>query len=134
MNRSKEAARVTQKLANYYKNSLSGSEEIVSIEREIQITRDYLDLQTMRYGDKFKYSFDIPASLYATSIPKMTLQPLIENAIYHGLKYKEDWVSIEISGERKDGLILLFVRDDGVGIDSDKLLSMQEKLKKNQIP
>ncbi|MBO6240830.1 MAG: sensor histidine kinase [Butyrivibrio sp.] len=134
MNRSKEAARVTQKLANYYKNSLSGSEEIVSIEREIQITRDYLNLQTMRYGDKFKYSFDIPASLYATSIPKMTLQPLIENAIYHGLKYKEDWGSIEISGERKDGLILLFVRDDGVGIDSDKLLSMQEKLKKNEIP
>ena len=134
MNRSKEAARVTQKLANYYKNSLSGSEEIVSIEREIQITRDYLDLQTMRYGDKFKYDFDIPKELFGINIPKMTLQPLVENAIYHGLKYKEDWGKITITGHKNKDTIKLYVTDDGVGIDSEKLLSMQENLKKNEIP
>ena len=88
MNRSKEAARVTHKLADYYKNSLSGSEEIVSIEREIQIIRDYLDLQTMRYGDKFTYEIDISQDICDSQIPKMTLQPLVENAIYHGIKNK----------------------------------------------
>ncbi len=134
MNRSKEAARVTQKLANYYKNSLSGSEEIVQIEREIQITRDYLDLQTMRYGDKFKYKFDVPQELLNVFIPKMTLQPLVENAIYHGLKYKEQWGTISITGKSGDGEAYLYVSDDGVGIPEDKLYRMQEYLKNNEIP
>lgn len=134
MSRSREAARVTQKLANYYKNSLSGSEEIISIEREVQITRDYLDLQVMRYGDKFKYSFDIDEEILGCDIPKMTLQPLVENAIYHGLKYKEDWGSIEISGkvgENKDAVIV--VKDDGIGIDPSRLISMQDILKRGEI-
>jgi two-component system sensor histidine kinase YesM len=134
MNRSKEAARVTQKLASFYKNSLSGSEEIVTIERELQITRDYLDLQTMRYGDKFKYKFEVPLDLYNISIPKMTLQPLVENAIYHGLKYKEDWGTITISGELLNNKAVLKVSDDGIGIDADKLKLMQGFLSSNEIP
>ena len=134
MNRSKEAARVTQKLASFYKNSLSGSEEIVTLERELQITRDYLDLQTMRYGDKFKYKFEVPLDLYNISIPKMTLQPLVENAIYHGLKYKEDWGTITISGELLNNKAVLKVSDDGIGIDADKLKLMQGFLSSNEIP
>ena len=134
MNRSKEAARVTQKLASFYKNSLSGSEDIVTLERELQITRDYLDLQTMRYGDKFKYKFEVPLDLYNISIPKMTLQPLVENAIYHGLKYKEDWGTITISGELLNNKAVLKVSDDGIGIDADKLKLMQGFLSSNEIP
>ena len=134
MNRSKEAKRVTQKLASYYKNSLSGSEEVVKIEREIQITRDYLDLQTMRYGDKFKYKFDVPVELLEVYIPKMTLQPLVENAIYHGLKYKEQWGTISITGLVTENEAYLYVADDGAGIEEDKLKSMQENLRNNEIP
>ncbi len=134
MNRSKEAARVTQKLASFYKNSLSGSDEIISLEKELQITRDYLDLQTMRYGDKFKYRFEVDNEVTGCMIPKMTLQPLVENAIYHGLKYKEDWGTIVISGKIDGKLVLITVEDDGAGMDEDKLCQMQDYLKKNEIP
>ncbi len=134
MNRSKEAARVTQKLASYYKNSLSGSEEIVPIEREIQITRDYLDLQTMRYGDKFKYKFEVDPNIMNVQIPKMTLQPLVENAIYHGLKYKKEWGTIAIRGYAGENNILITVADDGVGMEKEKLQAMQDNLKNNVIP
>ncbi len=133
MNRSKEAARVTQKLANYYKNSLSGSEEIVTIEREIQIIRDYLDLQTMRYGDKFTYEIDVEDAVKTSLIPKMTLQPLVENAIYHGLKNKPDWGRILVTGSivkgsGTDQYVELAVIDDGVGMPKEELDRLNELL------
>ncbi len=132
MNRSKEAARVTQKLANYYKNSLSGSEDIVTIERESQIIRDYLDLQTMRYGDKFTYEIDIDETIDDCQIPKMTLQPLVENAIYHGIKTKAEWGKIVVSGHKLNlngsEICELTVQDDGVGMDEEELAKLNEIL------
>ncbi len=135
MSRSREAARVTQKLANYYKNSLSGSDEIVTVEREIQITRDYLDLQVMRYGDKFKYRFDVDENIMQVDIPKMTLQPLVENAIYHGLKYKENWGTIEITGKvlSDEDKAVIMVRDDGIGMEEQRLKEMQDTLESGEI-
>ncbi|WP_175560378.1 cache domain-containing sensor histidine kinase [Butyrivibrio sp. YAB3001] len=152
MNRSKEAARVTQKLANYYKNSLSGSEEIVTIEREIQIIRDYLDLQTMRYGDKFSYEIDVDEKAMNSLIPKMTLQPLVENAIYHGIKNKPVWGKITISGqisfdnndesmgETNDhdessgrGYVRLSVSDDGIGMNAEELQRLNTLLSVDDI-
>lgn len=140
MNRSKEAARVTQKLANYYKNSLSGSEEIVTIEREVQIISDYLDIQTMRYGDKFSYEIDVDERVYKSSIPKMTLQPLVENAIYHGIKNKADWGKIKVKGGIssiiKDGeeisCVEITVTDDGAGIATEELAELNELLSINE--
>jgi two-component system sensor histidine kinase YesM len=132
MNRSKEAARVTQKLANYYKNSLSGSEEIVTVDRETQIIRDYLDLQTMRYGDKFTYSIDMAEDIRDSLIPKMTLQPLVENAIYHGIKNKAQWGKISVTrrsydeGGRKTAEII--VEDDGIGMSKEVCQKLNDLL------
>ncbi|MBQ6588004.1 MAG: sensor histidine kinase [Butyrivibrio sp.] len=133
MNRSKEAARVTHKLASYYKNSLSGSEEIVTIEREIQIIRDYLDLQTMRYGDKFSYEIDVDAKAFNSQIPKMTLQPLVENAIYHGIKNKSSWGKITVTGRIVDSYVELRVIDDGIGMKVDELRKLNDLLNKEDI-
>jgi two-component system sensor histidine kinase YesM len=133
MNRSKEAARVTHKLASYYKNSLSGSEEIVIIEREIQIIRDYLDLQTMRYGDKFSYEIDVDAKAFNSQIPKMTLQPLVENAIYHGIKNKSSWGKITVTGRIVDSYVELRVIDDGIGMKEDELSKLNDLLNKEDI-
>lgn len=130
MNRSREAARVTQKLAAYYKNTLSGSEEIVRVEREIDIIRDYLDLQTMRYGDKFSYEIEVPEETYPALIPKMTLQPLVENALYHGLKNQETWGTIRILGslDMNSQEVVLRVEDDGVGIPEEKRCALNREM------
>ena len=148
MNRSKEASRVTKKLANYYKNSLSGSEEIVSIEREVQIIQDYLDLQTMRYADKFTYEIDVSDDIKSSLIPKMTLQPLVENAIYHGLKNKSGSGTIKVVGKmvrinnqaaseepsqdvKPEAYAEICVIDDGVGMNSEEL-DILNKLLQNE--
>lgn len=132
MNRSKEASRVTKKLANYYKNSLSGSEEIVTIEREIQIIQDYLDLQTMRYNDKFSYEIDVEDSIKSSEIPKMTLQPLVENAIYHGLKNKDGWGKITVTGRTDGNIAVIKVIDDGIGMPLEDLEKLNRLLEDDE--
>lgn len=130
MNREWEAAHVVKKLADYYKNSLSSSEEIVSIETEIQIIEDYLELQSIRYGEKFSYEIYVDEDAKKECIPKLTLQPLIENAIYHGLKYKADWgvirTDVRLDGEK----VIIKVTDDGIGMQEDKLNEIRRFTKK----
>lgn len=121
MNKNREAQRVTKKLADYYKNSLSDSKEVVTLEREIRIIEDYLELQMMRYEDKFTYTINIEQGTEGTLIPKMTLQPLIENAIYHGLKYKEGWGNILVESKCIGDYIEVTVTDDGIGMTEEQL-------------
>ena len=129
MNKTREAGRVTKKLADYYKNSLSSSEEIIPLGRELRIVEDYLDLQLMRYEDRFSYEIDADCTLEQVNVPKMMLQPLVENAIYHGLKYKEDWGTIKICVQKQENGILVEVADNGIGMTSERLeeLSRLEK-------
>ncbi len=121
MKREWEAAHVVKKLADYYKNSLSSSEEIISIETEVQIIEDYLELQNIRYGEKFAYEIHVDEEAKMERIPRLTLQPLVENAIYHGLKYKEDWGSIRVDIRLQDKQIIIQVTDDGIGMKAEKL-------------
>lgn len=126
MKREWEAIHVTKKLADYYKNSLSSSEEIISIETEVQIIRDYLELQNIRYGEKFRYKINVDEESKKEKLPRLTLQPLVENAIYHGLKYKEDWgcIWIEIKSVGKE--VLIKVKDDGIGLTEEHLREIQK--------
>ncbi|MBO4680018.1 MAG: sensor histidine kinase [Lachnospiraceae bacterium] len=129
MNRSAEAKRVTQKLANYYKNSLSGSEEIVTVERECEIAEDYLELQRMRYGDNLKFKIEMDEAVRKVSIPKMTFQPLVENAIYHGLKMKEGLGTISVIGRIVDEDAVIKISDTGMGMDEETLYKLTGRLK-----
>lgn len=119
MNRNKEARRAVRKLADYYRNSLSDSKEIITIRQEIQIVEDYLELQRIRYNDIFTYEVDIDENIMQMLIPKLTLQPLVENAIYHGLKYKEETGILRITGNRIEDGVMLSVMDNGAGMNED---------------
>ncbi len=125
MKREWEAAHVVRKLADYYKNSLSSSEEIILIETEIQIIEDYLELQSIRYGEKFFYEIYVDEAAKKERIPRLTLQPLVENAIYHGLKYKENWGSIRVDVQVKEKHIIIKVADDGIGMKEERLNSIK---------
>ena len=119
MNKNREAQRVAKKLADYYRGSLSNSKEIITISEEIQITKDYLELQKMRYYDLFEYEVDIEKEIENVPILKLTLQPLVENAIYHGLKYKEGIGRIVIRGRVSGDIIELRVIDNGIGMKEE---------------
>ena len=119
MNRNTEARRVVRKLADYYRNSLSDSKEIIPLRKEIKIVEDYLELQRIRYNDIFTYEVAVDEEILDMLIPKLTLQPLIENAIYHGIKYKKEKGSLRITGRKTDDRILLCVEDNGAGMSQE---------------
>ena len=121
MNKHKEAQRVTKKLADYYQRSLSDSKEIITIGEEMKIVEDYLELQKIRYPDLFEYTYDVDKEIQEMPILKLTLQPLVENAIYHGLKYKDDVGTIAITGRVKDNHIEICVKDNGIGVKEEEL-------------
>lgn len=127
MGQNKKAQKATRRLADYYKSSLSGGEDIISIEKELKITKDYLELQKIRYSDLFTYEIEVEDALLDMVIPKLTLQPLVENAIYHGLKYKETFGHILIKGRVEGQEWILSVIDDGVGLNPETLEKITEK-------
>lgn len=126
MKREWEAAHVVRKLADYYKNCLASSEEIILLEREVQIIEDYLELQNVRYGDTFTYEVSVQENLKKELLPRLTLQPLVENAIYHGLKYRGEGGKIEVKIWSQEGYMYITVSDDGIGMEEDKLREIQQ--------
>ncbi|WP_123041540.1 cache domain-containing sensor histidine kinase [Cohnella candidum] len=127
MGRSKDVQRTTKALADYYRIVLSKGREIITVGEELQNVRDYLAIQRIRYSDVFDYRIDVPAELEFYPILKLTLQPLVENAIYHGLKPAGRFGTLTISGELSETHVLLKVEDNGVGMDSFALEAIWER-------
>lgn len=125
--KNKEVVTMTSSLARLLRRTISNEQELVAIREEIDCTEAYLTIQKMRYKDKLEYSIAVEDSIKEEKIVKLLLQPLVENAIYHGIKYKEGKGTIEIRGFRKDRLIWLEVEDDGIGMDEDALAHIFEK-------
>ena len=82
----------------------------------------------MRYQDILTYEIDVPEELYEYMIPKITIQPLVENALYHGIKNKRGMGCIRITGEPMDGYFLIRVKDDGIGMSEERLSQIRDKI------
>lgn len=130
--RVKDVQRTTKSLADYYRIVLSKGQEVIPLQDELQGLRDYLGIQRIRYADVFDYQIDIQSDLMSCTVLKLTLQPLVENAIYHGLKTKGTFGHLWITGERIGEVIELRVRDDGVGISPDRLEQLLQPEQTNQ--
>lgn len=117
--KNQEVVQMTSYLSKLLRQSIGNKEEIVTIEQEISYIRSYLTIQKMRYIDKLEFSIDIPDEILQGTIVKLILQPLVENAIYHGVKYKEGIGTITINGEITEDTLILRIMDDGVGMDED---------------
>lgn len=114
-------------LASFFRNTLT-SGYFVSIENEIKYTKEYVNILALRYGDLFDMEWDIDESILSYTIIKICLQPIIENAVYHGIKQKNDKGLIKIKGLCDDNNIILIVSDDGVGIEKDALDELNKTL------
>ena len=114
-------------LASFFRNTLT-SGYFVSIENEIKYTNEYVNILALRYGDLFDIEWDIDESILSYTIIKICLQPIIENAVYHGIKQKNDKGLIKIKGLCDDNNIIIIVSDDGVGIEKDDLDELNKTL------
>lgn len=134
LNLSDNAMKTAKYLANFYRISLSKGKDIISIEDEMHLIDSYLSIQKLRYVETLDYKLDFNEEILKYQIPKLTLQPLVENAIYHGLRQKEEKGMIEVKGYLKDGIINIEVIDDGVGMTDElieRVLHRPQKNKKN---
>lgn len=124
MDKSDEVVKMTSALSRLFRISISKGRELIPLRDELEHVRSYLTIQEMRYKNKFRYLIDIPESLMDCTVLKITLQPLVENAIYHGIRNVDYEGLIEISGGMENGDLILKVRDNGEGMDVDKLSAL----------
>ena len=125
-----EAEDMLVSLSNFFRLVLSHGHEYIRIREEEQHIRSYLEIQKFRYHDILEYEIHIDPALYQYWILKMTLQPLVENALYHGIKNKRDKGTIRITGMLREQDILLTVSDDGIGMDAETLEKLRVAITK----
>ena len=109
---------VTKSLATYFRLALNQGKDLISLSDEINHVRQYLFIQKQRYGDKLEYEIDENPAFDNLVLPKLVLQPLVENALYHGIKEKEDQGHIRVSVQKKDSGLVIRIEDDGVGFQA----------------
>ena len=117
-------------LADYYRLVLNKGLDWIWMDQELEALQKYLEIQSVRYNDSLSYSIEMPEELRAFKIPKLTLQPLIENAIYHGIKPKNGRGHILVTGELVDDWAYIYVVDDGIGMSREtfrRILSGEQK-------
>lgn len=120
--RSEEVTQAIQALSRFYKLTLSRKSLMNSIETELQHVSLYVKLQNMRYDDCVTFVIDVPEELYEYTIPKLTFQPIVENAFLHGIMTTEEKKgSILLTGWRSGDDIEFIISDDGAGIPPEKL-------------
>ena len=115
----KKVVEITKALSNYFRLSLNAGEEIVSLRQELEHVRQYLFIQKERYGDKLEYHIDELDGIPELTLPKIVLQPLVENAIYHGIKESERPGKITITVSKRDAFVDICIADNGVGIEQN---------------
>jgi two-component system sensor histidine kinase YesM len=123
-----KAIDITSNLARFFRLGINRGSEIITIRTEIEYLETYLSIQKTRYENKLDYEISFQPELYGYRVLKLLVQPLVENAIYHGIKNKETPGVVRVSGERRGESMLIRVSDDGVGMDAGKLESLRRLL------
>lgn len=128
-NKNDEVIEIVGALSSFFRISLSKGKDWISLRQEIEHVRSYLTIQKMRYQDILDYEINVEEDLIDSSILKLTLQPLVENALYHGIKTKRNGGKIVVTTKRAEQQrLLLEVQDDGVGFTPYKLAQIREVL------
>jgi two-component system sensor histidine kinase YesM len=123
-----EVITMSSALARLFRLSISRGKEIIDVASEVEHVANYLTIQKIRYKDKLDYRLEVPEDILGYKTVKIILQPLVENAIYHGIKNKAGTGIITISGSRTAAGIELTVHDDGVGMDPGRLERLRQSL------
>jgi two-component system, sensor histidine kinase YesM len=124
-----QVVRIVSALSSFFRISLSKGRDWITIGEELERTRSYLTIQSMRYRDIMDFKIEADQQVLGNTILKLILQPLVENALYHGIKNKRNGGTIVVRAKQNDGNeILLQVEDDGIGFTPEKLARLQSEL------
>jgi two-component system sensor histidine kinase YesM len=129
-NKADKAVNMVITLSNFFRLVLSKGKEIISLREEEQHISSYLEIQEMRYHDILEYDIQINQELSKYQILKLSLQPLVENALYHGIKYKRAKGYIHISGRKSGEVLYLTVSDNGIGMDETELQELRKEIER----
>ncbi len=113
-------------LSEFFRTSLNHGKDIVTVAEDVHHIRSYLEIQSIRYQDILEYEIDVPGRFDDILIPKLTLQPLVENALYHGIKNKRGGGRIVIRGFEENDSLVISVIDNGVGMDKERLNQVRD--------
>jgi two-component system sensor histidine kinase YesM len=119
---------IVKHLAKLFRYSINKNMELVSISDELQSVRNYVSIQEYRYGDRVQIDYQIQDDVLTNRIIKLVMQPLVENAFYHGVETMPGKAQILIAGYQHNGTVVLQVTDNGVGIEEEKLKGINERL------
>lgn len=121
-----DTGKMLDALSDMFRYSATVTEKFVTVEAELKNVTDYLYIQGIRYQNKFEYKVDIPPSLLTRLVPKLVLQPVVENSFKHGFIQKSGKKTLLLSAYEKDEDFYLEVYDDGTGITPDRLLQIKQ--------
>lgn len=123
-----DAVKMLSSLSNFFRTALSKGADIIPLQEEISHTKSYLEIQQARYRDVLEYRITLPSQIGDVLIPKLTLQPLVENALYHGVREKRGKSRITVAAEEQGDDICILVADNGIGITPEHLEQVRQGL------
>ena len=116
-------------LTTLLRKGISKGDDFITVESEIQHVQSYLEIQSVRYGSAFTYAIDASEDVLDLQVPKLVLQPIVENAIYHGVKEKPWPGRIEVRARKTPKLVLFEVYDNGVGMEAKTIESLNNTVR-----
>lgn len=130
-----KAMQVSRSLSEFYKLSLSKGKDIIALEDEFRIAEDYLEIQSIRYVEYMEYSIECEDSILDCYVPKLLIQPIIENAIYHGLKKQKEKGMLLVNGfaDQEGRKVIIEVIDTGNGMEHEKLSQIEETIRSQKL-
>ena len=132
MNRTKEIGEMIFSLSRFYRLVLSEGKDVVPVSEALNLAREYLKIQQIRYNDRFAATFEIDEALLGIPVPKLLFQPLAENAVLHGIDSKQAARAVRIAGVADGDYAVFSVWDDGMGIPPEQLTRLREDLSKDE--
>ena len=124
-----EVIEIVRALSSFFRISLSKGRDWITIGEEVERTRSYLTIQKMRYRDILDYRIEVDEGVAGNTVLKLILQPLVENALYHGIKNKRQGGTIVVRAKQQnENEVLLQVEDNGIGFTPEKLAQLRDEL------
>lgn len=130
VDKNKEAIDMVVSLSEFFRIVVSKGKDFITVREEETHIKSYLQIQQSRYKDILDYEINIPEELYGYQILKLTMQPIIENSLYHGIKMLRSRGKITVTGEIINEILCFHVIDNGIGMDEQKLNALREEIEK----